>query len=223
KHSEEIQKQKDALDADYKGYEQKIEKQMEFVDKELKSKKNEFLNLSEALPQTFNLKVKGKEKKTEIVKTGLFKSETVTNETGNWIISDSEMRRMQKVLRDANFVKEDYERLQRTDLVKENKELHDKVDSLADGYVKAINENTDLYEKNRELYKEISSLKAHIKDLKGNIKVLYHNTKKVFGEHFKAFRGLVKNEMDMKSVDNQFEREHKREIASKQRGSDVER
>ncbi|MGH0883535.1 MobV family relaxase, partial [Bacillus paranthracis] len=218
KHSEEIRKQKDALDADYKGYEQKIEKQMEFVDKELKSKKNELLNLSEALPQTFNLKVKGKEKKTEIVKTGLFKSETVTNETGNWIVSDSEMRRMKKVLRDANFVKEDYERLQRTDLVKENKELHDKVDSLTDGYVKAINENTDLYEKNRELHKEISSLKAHIKDLKENIKVLYHNTKKVLGEHFKAFRGLVKNEMDMKNVDNQFEREHKREIASKQRG-----
>ncbi|PGE84545.1 mob protein, partial [Bacillus pseudomycoides] len=84
-----------------------------------------------------------------------------------------------------------YERLQRTDLVKENKELHDKVDSLADGYVKAINENTDLHEKNRELRKEISSLKAHIKDLKGNIKVLYHNMKKVLGERFELFRGLV--------------------------------
>lgn len=223
KHSEEIQKQKDAMDADYKEYEQKIEKQMKSVDKELKSKKNELLNLSEALPQTFNLKVKGKEMKTKIVKTGLFKSETVTNETGNWIVADSEMRRMQKVLRDANFVKEDYERLQRTDLAKENKELHDKVDSLADGYVKAINENTDLYEKNRELREEISSLKAHIKDLKENVKVLYHNTKKVLGEHFKAFRGLVKNEMDMKGVDDQFEREHKREIASKQRGFDLER
>ncbi|WP_326257328.1 MobV family relaxase [Bacillus toyonensis] len=223
KHSEEIQKQKDAIDAEYKGYEQKIEKQMQSVDKELKSKKNELLNLSEALPQTFNLKVKGKEKKTEVVKTGLFKSETVTNETGNWIVADSEMRRMQKVLRDANFVKEDYERLQRTDLVKENKELHDKVDSLADGYVKAINENTDLHEKNRELRKEISSLKAHIKDLKGNVKVLYHNTKKVLGERFELFRGLVKNELDMKDVDNQFDCEHKKEIASKKRGYEMER
>ncbi|MGR5970078.1 recombinase [Bacillus paranthracis] len=174
-------------------------------------------------PQTFNLKVKGKEKKTEVVKTGLFKSETVTNETDNWIVADSEMRRMQKVLKDANFVKEDYKRLQRTDLVKENKELHDKVYSLVDGYVKAINENTDLYEKNKELHKEISSLKAHIRDLKENVRVLYHNTKKVLGEHFKAFRGLVKNELDMKGIDNQFEREHKRELASKQRGFDMER
>ncbi|WP_242071625.1 MobV family relaxase [Bacillus thuringiensis] len=202
KHSEEIQKQKDAMDAEYKGYEQKIEKQMQSVDKELKSKKNKLLNLSEALPQTFNLKVKGKEKKTEVVKTGLFKSETVTNETGNWIVADSEMRRMQKVLRDANFVKEDYERLQRTDLVKENKELH---------------------EKNRELRKEISSLKAYIKDLKENVKVLYHNMKKVLGERFELFRGLVKSELDMKNVDNQFDREHKKEIASKKRGYEMER
>ncbi|EKS8367222.1 MobV family relaxase [Bacillus thuringiensis] len=215
KYSEEIQKQKDAMDAEYKRHEQKIEKQMQSVDKELKSKKNELLNLSEALPQTFNLKVKGKEKKTEVVKTGLFKSETVTNETGNWIVTDSEMRRMQKILRDANFVKEDYERLQRTDLVKENKELHDKVDSLADGYVKAINENS-------KLDKEISSLKARIKDLKENIKVLYHNTKKVLGERFELFRGLVKNELDMKGVDNQFDCEHKKEI-KKQREYDMKR
>lgn len=152
----------------------------------------------------------------------MFKSETVTNETGNWIVSDGEMRRMQKVLRDANFVKEDYERLQRTDLVKENKELHDKVNSLADGYVKAINENTDLHEKNRELCKEISSLKAHIKDLKENVKVLYFNTKKVLGKHFELFRELVKNELDMKGIDNQFDRNYKKEIKN-QRGYDMER
>ncbi|MBJ8073640.1 MobV family relaxase [Bacillus cereus] len=219
KHSEEIQKQKDDMDAEFKGHEQKLEKQIRSVDKELKSKKNELLNLSEALPQKMNIKVKGKEK--EIVKTGLFKSEP--KETGNWIVSDSEIRRIQKVLNDANFIKEDYERLQRTDLVKENKELRDRVDSLTDGFVETINENTDLHEKNRELRKEISSLKAQIKNLKETVKVLYHNTKKVLGEHFKAFRGLVKNELDMKGVDNQFDREHKREIASKQRGFDIER
>ncbi|MGF2716653.1 MobV family relaxase [Bacillus cereus] len=223
KYSEEILKQKDDMDEEFKGYEQKLEKQIQSVDKELKNKKNELLNLSKTLPQKFNLKVKGKEKKTEVVKTGFLKSETVTKETGNWIVSDSEMKRMQKVLRDANFVKEDYERLQRTDLVKENKKLQDRVDSLTDTLVETFNENTDLQEKNRELRKEIGLLKAQIKDLKENVKVLYHNTKKVLGEHFKAFRGLVKNDLDMKSVDNQFEREHKREIASKQRGSDIER
>ena len=233
--AQKIEKQKNEMNAEYKGYEQKIEKQIQFVDKELKSKKNELLNLSAALPQKFDLKVKGKEMKTEVVDTGikgLFKKETVEKPTGNWIVSDNEMRRMQKVLKDANFVKEDYERLQRTDLVKENKKLHDKVESLADGYVKAINENTDLHEKNRELRKEISSLKAHIKGLKTNIRVLYENTKKVLGERFEVFetfRGFIKNELKMKGVDNQFEREHdeqnKKELKErmrKQRGYDME-
>ncbi|MBG9484787.1 hypothetical protein ABE52_32895 [Bacillus thuringiensis] len=61
-----------------------------------------------------------------------------------------------------------------------------------------------------------------MKDLKENVKVLYHNTKKVLGGHFKAFRGLVKNELDMKGVDNQFDCEHKKEI-KKQCGYDMER
>lgn len=75
-------------------------------------------------------------------------------------------------------VKKDYDRLQRTDLVRENKELQGKVDSLADGLVEAINKNTDLEDENRELRKEISSLNVRIRDLKENIKVLYHNAKK---------------------------------------------
>ncbi|HDR7398066.1 TPA: mob protein, partial [Bacillus toyonensis] len=161
-------------------------------------------------------------KKTEVVKKGLFKTETITKDTGNWIIGTNELKRVQKMVNAAYLVKTDYERLQRTDLVKENKELHEKVDSLADGYVKAINENTDLHEKNRELRKEISSLQAHIKGLKTNIKVLYENTKKVLGEHFKTFRGFVKNELDMKGVDNQFECEYKKEI-KKQHRYDIER
>ncbi|MED1407783.1 plasmid recombination protein, partial [Bacillus mycoides] len=48
----------------------------------------------------------------------------------------------------------------------------------------------------------------------------------VFKEQFKAFRGLIKNELDMKGVDNQFEREHEREKkreVSRSRGYDMER
>lgn len=75
-------------------------------------------------------------------------------------------------------VKKDYDRLQHTDLVRENKDLQGKVDSLADSLVKAINKNTDLEDENRKLCKEISSLKAHISDLKENIKVFYTTTRK---------------------------------------------
>ncbi|MBJ7987924.1 mobilization protein, partial [Bacillus cereus] len=61
-----------------------------------------------------------------------------------------------------------------------------------------------------------------IKGLQMNIRVLYVQTKKVFKEQFKAFRGIIKNELDSKGVDNQFEKEHKREI-NKHRGFDMER
>ncbi|MES5930254.1 recombinase, partial [Bacillus cereus group sp. MG9] len=58
----------------------------------------------------------------------------------------------------------------------------------------------------------IGSLKSHIRDLQTNIRVLYQQTKKVFKEQFKAFRELVKNELVSKGVDNQFEREYKKEM-----------
>ncbi|MDI6508896.1 plasmid recombination protein, partial [Bacillus wiedmannii] len=65
--------------------------------------------------------------------------------------------------------------------------------------------------------------KAHIRDLQINIKVLYQQTKKVFKEQFKAFRGLIKNELDMKGVNNQFEREYTREMKNRQKGYEMER
>ncbi|MGM1389756.1 MobV family relaxase, partial [Bacillus cereus group sp. BceL293] len=65
RYSEEIQKQKDVMDAEVKVKERELEGKIQSLDKELESKKNEFLNLSEALPSKINIKVKGKEKKTE--------------------------------------------------------------------------------------------------------------------------------------------------------------
>jgi hypothetical protein len=194
-----------------------LEKEILSLENQLFEKKNELLEMSERLPGEIKIKAE-REKKTEVVNKGFFKKEKVEKSTGNWIVGTKELKRVQGMINAGYSVKKDYDRLQRTDLVKENKELRDKVDSLAEGYVKAINENTDLENENRELRKEISSLKDHIKDLKTNIKVLYRNTKKVLGEQFKAFRGLVKNELDMKNVDSQFEGEHKREMKSKQRG-----
>lgn len=54
---------------------------------------------------------------------------------------------------------------------------------------------------------------------------LYQQTKKIFKKQFEAFRGLVKNEMDMKGIDNQFEREYERENkreVRRRRGYDME-
>jgi hypothetical protein len=198
-----------------------LEKEILFLEDQLFEKKNELLEMSKRLPGEIKIKAE-REKKTEVVNKGLFKKETVEKPTGNWIVGTKELKRVQGMINAGYSVKKDYDRLQRTDLVKENKKLHDKVDSLAEGYVKALNQNTDLEDENRELRKEISSLKAHIRDLKENVKVLYEQTKKVFKEQFKAFRGLVKNELDSKQVDNLFEREHKKEMKTRQKGYDME-
>ena len=199
-----------------------LEKEILFLENQLFEKKNELLEMSERLPGEIKIKAE-REKKTEVVNKGFLKKEKVEKPTGNWIVETKELKRVQGIINAGYSVKKDYDRLQRMDLVKENKELCDKVDSLAEGYVKAINENTDLENENRELRKEISSLKAHIRDLKENVKVLYHNTKKLLGRQFEGFRGLIKNELDMKGIDNQFEREHKKEMKTKQRGYDMER
>ncbi|WP_429686892.1 plasmid recombination protein [Bacillus paranthracis] len=199
-----------------------LEKEILSLENQLFEKKNELLEMNERLPGEIKIKAE-REKKTEVVNKGFLKKEKVEKPTGNWIVETKELKRVQGIINAGYSVKKDYDRLQRMDLVKENKELCDKVDSLAEGYVKAINENTDLENENRELRKEISSLKAYIRDLKENVKVLYHNTKKLLGRQFEGFRGLIKNELDMKGIDNQFEREHKKEMKTKQRGYDMER
>ena len=199
-----------------------LEKEILSLENQLFEKKNELLEMNERLPGEIKIKAE-REKKIEVINKGFLKKEKVEKPTGNWIVETKELKRVQGIINAGYSVKKDYDRLQRMDLVKENKELCDKVDSLAEGYVKAINENTDLENENRELRKEISSLKAHIRDLKENVKVLYHNTKKLLGRQFEGFRGLIKNELDMKGIDNQFEREHKKEMKTKQRGYDMER
>lgn len=199
-----------------------LENEILFLKEKVSEKNNELREMSERLPGEIKIKAE-KEKKTEVVHKGFLKKETVEKPTGNWIVATKELKRVQGIINAGYSVKKDYDRLQRTDLVKENKKLHDKVDSLAEGYVKAINKNTDLENENRELRKEISSLQTHIRALKENVRVLYHGTKKLLGRQFDGFRGFVKNELDMNKIDNQFEREHKKELKSSKKRNGIER
>ncbi|MFE5392811.1 plasmid recombination protein [Bacillus thuringiensis] len=184
---------------------------------------NQFTEISKRLPNNkITLKTKKKEIKTEVKPKLIGKPEIIEKETGNYVFSPKQLEKVEELITAAVTVKKDYERLQNTDLVKENKELHLQVDSLYDSLQESQKINLGLKEENRELNAEIGSLKAQIKDLKMNIRVLYHQTKKALKEQFKVFRGFVKKELDIKGIDNQFEREHKREI-SRHRDFDRER
>ncbi|HGA1025249.1 TPA: plasmid recombination protein [Bacillus cereus] len=184
---------------------------------------NQITEISKRLPDSkITLNPKKKEIKTEVKPKLIGKPEIIEKETGNYVFSPKQLEKVEELITAAVTVKKDYERLQNTDLVKENRDLNGQVNSLYDSLKESQKINLDLKEENRKLHTEIGSLKAHIKDLKENIRVLYQQTKKAFKEKFKVFRGIVKNELDNKGIDNQFEREHKREI-SKHRDFDRER
>ncbi|QUG87201.1 plasmid recombination protein [Bacillus nitratireducens] len=150
------------------------------------------------------------------------KAEITKKQTRNYVLSPKQYQELTKQVNAAVIIKKDYERLRETDFVRENESL--KVH--AEGWMK---ENRTLKQEKNQLQKEvgvlnkeISSLKAHIRGLQTNVRVLYEQTKKVLKEQFKAFRELIKNELGSKGIDNQFEREHKREI-SRHRDFDRER
>ncbi|MED0993838.1 plasmid recombination protein [Bacillus nitratireducens] len=184
---------------------------------------NQFTEISKRLPNNkITLKTKKKEIKTEVKPKLIGKPEIIEKETGNYVFSPKQLEKVEELITAAVTVKKDYERLQNTDLVKENRELNRQVDSLYDSLKESQKINLELKKENRKLNTEIGLLKTHIKDLKENIRVLYQQTKKAFKEKFKVFRGIVKNELDSKGIDNQFEREHKKEI-SRHRDFDRER
>ncbi|EJP80915.1 MULTISPECIES: MobV family relaxase [Bacillus cereus group] len=203
---------------------QKIQQQFLSLDKKIKEKKQEFETFRNQIPdKPVSMSYLREETKTEVTTKLFGKPEITEKKTGNIVVTREQWRDMTEKVNAAVIIKSDYERLQKTDLVKENKQLHEAVDEICDSLQDSQKRNLKLQKENKQLSTEISSLKAHIRDLQINIKVLYQQTKKVFKEQFKAFRGLIKNELDMKGVDNQFEREHTREIRSRQKGYDMER
>ncbi|PHC35808.1 plasmid recombination enzyme [Bacillus toyonensis] len=202
-----------------------LQREIQQLEKDLANKKNKLLEMSERLSGEIRIKAE-REKKTEVVHKGLFKKETVEKPTGNWIVGTKELKRVQGMINAGYSVKKDYERLQTTDLVQENKNFREEVYQKTKENEQLKKELVSATLENSSLKGDIHYLKAHIRDLQTNIRVLYENTKKVFKEQFKAFRGLIKNELDMKGVDNQFEREHERENKreiSRRRGYDMER
>ena len=105
-----------------------LEKEILSLENQLFEKKNELLEMNERLPGEIKIKAE-REKKIEVINKGFLKKEKVEKPTGNWIVGTKELKRVQGMINAGYSVKKDYDRLQRTDLVRENKELQGKVDS----------------------------------------------------------------------------------------------
>lgn len=193
-----------------------LENETTLLEKDLSHKKSEMLALSAAVPAEFKIKAK-KEMNTEVVKKGLFSSEIVQKETGNLVISLDEYKRMREVVVAASTIKQDYDRLQATNVVKENKELREDNKELHEAVDRLYDDWEEVSAENRSLKKEVSYLKALISDLRLEIQNVYKSTKKFLKEvtggerAFKSlFRDFVDKVKQQKNV-GEFETVHKRE------------
>ena len=208
---------------------QTIEKDIDFLEKGLKDKKQELLDMSEQVPAEFKIRAK-KEKKTVIedrlVHFG--KPKTVEKETGNLVISREEYKKMRGIVNAATHIKSDYDRLQKTDLVQENKKLGKENEQWKEKYSELVGEfNVNVRDYN-DLTKENSSLKDRVADLKHEVGLIYQSTKefligrtdsvRTFRSHFKELVDKVKE----KAPGSEFERLHKRERRREQ-NHDMER
>ncbi|PGF08818.1 mobilization protein, partial [Bacillus pseudomycoides] len=183
--------------------------------------------LDSAMDQVPNESIKipflRKEVITEVQDKMFGKAEIKKKQTRNYVLSPEQYQEFTKQVNAAVTIKKDYERLRKTDFVKENESLKVHAEGWMEENRTLKQERSQLQKRIGVLNTEISSLKAHIKDLQTNIRVLYQQTKKLFKGQFKEFRELIKNELGNKGVDNQFEREHKKEISSRHRDFDRER
>ncbi|MEN1939404.1 mobilization protein, partial [Paenibacillus sp. 102] len=193
------------------------------LEKKVKQQQKELDSVTNQVPdEPIKIPFLRKEVITEVQDKMFGKAEITKKQTRNYVLSPEQYQKLIRQVNAAVTIKKDYERLRKTDFVKENESLK----AHAEGWME---ENRTLKQERSQLQKEvgvlkgeISSLKAHIKGLQTNIKVLYEQTKKVFKDQFQSFRGLIKSELGNKSVDNHFEREHKREM-SRYQDSDMER
>lgn len=205
-----------------------LEREVQLLEKSIVGKKKELIDLSEVLPrEKLDIKVR-KEVKTEVKQKMFGDAEVTKKETGNYVLTPVQLKELTGYVNAALAVSKDYERLQTTDLVKENKGLevardsfHDSLFEVKERYGKLLKENQSLRDENKEL-------KDHISDLRDEIALVYQSTKEFLKERtdgLKAFRSVFKGLVDKvreKITGSEFERLHKRETV-RERNKGLER
>lgn len=188
-----------------------LEKEVQLLEKSIEGKKKEFLVLNENLPErALSLKTKKKEVKTEVKVRLIGKPEIIEKETGNYVLTPKQVEKVEELITAAVAVKKDYNRLQNTDLVKENKELNKAFQIVQQ-------ENKELKEENQSLKFINRDLKSQISDLRHEIQMIYTSVKEFLKERtddLKAFKNVFKDLMDKisrKTIGSEFERLHKRD------------
>lgn len=201
---------------------QTLEKEIDFLEKDITSKKDELTAFGEKVESDLTVPAKRRMKNIE-VPTGektLFGKEKTKIEkkpTKDVIISEQDYKSLVTAARDNEKLKIHLKNLLSTDTAKENLDLRKQNVVVKEKYndlVQRFNSNIDDYD---ELAKENNSLKGRVKDLTNEIGSIYKSAKEFLTEHtdgLRAFKSAFKDLVDKvkeKTPKSEFEQLDKRE------------
>ena len=222
---------------------QTLEKEIDFLEKNLAVKKDEWTAYSDKVKSDLEVPAKRHMKSVEVPTGeksmfGLGKEimKTEKKPTKNVVISERDYKNLVTAARDNDRLKQHVRNLMSTDMAREYKKLskeHGQVKEKYSGLVERFNENVNDY---NELLEENKSLKSKISDLKRDVSLIYESTKeflkertdglKAFKNVFKGFVDKVKDKTaqfqekhDLEPKKNEFELTHNREV-KKERSRD---
>lgn len=196
---------------------QTLEKEIDFLEKNLQEKKNELLALNEKVPDEIKVQAKREFKQIEVKSEeknflGIPKKELKKTPTGNVIVPEQEFKNLIRAAKENKRLKGNMEKILNTDLAKENKALGQKLRVVYKEWETEANANKKLRQENMQLLRENSKLNSHISDLKREIGSIYKSTKeflKARTNDLKTFKSLFNDlvsKVKEKSPKGEFER-----------------
>ena len=164
---------------------QTLEKEIDFLEKNLQEKKNELLALNEKVPNEIKVQAKREFKQIEVKSEeknflGIPKKELKKTPTGNVIVPEQEFKNLVHAAKENKRLKGNMEKILNTDLAKENKALGQKLRVVYKEWETEANANKKLRQENMQLLRENSKLNSHISDLKREIGSIYKKAPKNF-------------------------------------------
>ncbi|EGO8529621.1 TPA: plasmid recombination protein, partial [Enterococcus faecium] len=163
---------------------QTLEKEIDFLEKNLAVKKDEWTAYSDKVKSDLEVPAKRHMKSVEVPTGeksmfGLGKEimKTEKKPTKNVVISERDYKNLVTAARDNDRLKQHVRNLMSTDMAREYKKLskeHGQVKEKYSGLVERFNENVNDY---NELLEENKSLKSKISDLKRDVSLIYESTK----------------------------------------------
>lgn len=196
---------------------QTLEKEIDFLEKNLQEKKSELLALNEKVPDDIKVQAKREFKQIEVKSEeknlfGIPKKELKKTPTGNVIVPEQEFKNLVHAAKENKRLKGNMEKILSTDLAKENKKLGQQLRAVYKEWETEASANKKLRQENMQLLRENSTLKSHISDLRREIGLIYKSTKeflKARTSDFKTFKSLFNDlvgKVKERAPEGEFER-----------------